>query len=69
MSVAVHVPLGDRSYDIHIGQGFLKNSPQYLLPFLARPKISIVTDSNVNDRGHSYFVFIRVTTRDYPIIT
>lgn len=47
MSVAVHVPLGDRSYDIHIGQGFLKNSPQYLLPFLARPKISIVTDSNV----------------------
>ena len=47
MSVCVHVPLGDRAYDIHIGQGLLGKSAQYIKPFLRRAKVVIVTDSNV----------------------
>ena len=47
MSVCVHVPLGDRAYDIQIGQGLLGKSAQYIRPFLRRAKVVIVTDSNV----------------------
>jgi 3-dehydroquinate synthase len=47
MSVCVHVPLGDRAYDIQIGQGLLGKSAQYIRPFLRRSKVVIVTDSIV----------------------
>ena len=39
MSVCVHVPLGDRAYDIQIGQGLLGKSAQYIRPFLRRSKV------------------------------
>lgn len=47
MRETVHVALGDRSYDIHIGQGVIADAARYLTPFLRRPKVAIVTDANV----------------------
>ncbi len=47
MIKTVHVPLGDRAYDIKIGQGVLKHAADYLEPFLKRKKVAIVTDQNV----------------------
>ena len=47
MSVSVNVALGERAYDIHIGQGLLDKAAQYISPFLERSKVVIITDSNV----------------------
>ena len=47
MNVCVHVPLGDRAYDIHIGSGLTNNIGHFIKPFLRRDKLVIVTDSNV----------------------
>lgn len=43
----VHVPLGDRSYDIEIGHGLLNAAGRYVSPLLARPKVAVVTDDTV----------------------
>ena len=47
MSVCVHVPLGERAYNIYIGQGLLNNIHHHLIPFLRRSRVVIVTDRNV----------------------
>ena len=47
MNVCVHVPLGDRAYDIHIGCGILNHINHFIKPFLRRDRLVIVTDSNV----------------------
>lgn len=47
MSVCINVPLGERAYDIHIGQCLLNKSSYYIAPFLVRSKVVIVTDNNV----------------------
>lgn len=43
----VRVDLGARSYDILIGPGLLAEASVLLKPFLARPRVFIVTDENV----------------------
>jgi 3-dehydroquinate synthase len=43
----ITVPLGDRSYDIHIGEGLLPKAGDIVAPFLKRPLTAIVTDENV----------------------
>jgi 3-dehydroquinate synthase len=43
----VPVSLGDRSYDIHIGEGLLAKAGDVVAPFLKRPLTAIVTDENV----------------------
>lgn len=43
----VPVSLGDRSYDIHIGEGLLAKAGDIVAPFLKRPLTAIVTDENV----------------------
>jgi 3-dehydroquinate synthase len=43
----VHVALGDRSYDIHIGEGLLSRAGDIIAPFLKRPLTAIVTDTHV----------------------
>ena len=43
----VHVPLGDRAYDVRIGGGLLADAGAHILPFLHRPTVSVVTDENV----------------------
>ena len=43
----VPVLLGQRSYDIHIGEGLLARAGEIVAPFLKRPMTAIVTDENV----------------------
>jgi 3-dehydroquinate synthase len=43
----VYVPLGDRAYDVKIQSGLLAQSGQLIAPLLRRPKVWIVTESNV----------------------
>ena len=47
MIETVHVPLGDRAYDVVIGQGLLPQASEYVQPILARPRVAIVTDETV----------------------
>jgi 3-dehydroquinate synthase len=43
----VPVSLGQRSYDIHIGEGLLARAGEIVAPFMTRPMTAIVTDENV----------------------
>ena len=43
----IHVPLGDRSYDIMIGEGLLARAGKLLRPILKRPKVAVVVDEVV----------------------
>ncbi len=43
----VHVPLGDRAYDVRIGPGLIARAGAEIAPLLARPRVAIVTDENV----------------------
>ena len=43
----VHVPLDGRAYDIFIGPGLIGSVASYLEPLLSRPKVAIITDSNI----------------------
>ncbi|MCT4559426.1 MAG: 3-dehydroquinate synthase [Pelagimonas sp.] len=47
MIETVHVPLDGREYDVRIGQGLLTRAGVEIAPLLKRPKVAIVTDSNV----------------------
>jgi 3-dehydroquinate synthase len=47
MMETVHVGLGDRAYDIHIGPGLLAQSGALIAPMLARKQVCVVTDENV----------------------
>ena len=47
MTQLVHVPLGDRAYDIHIGRDLIGQAGALIGPILQRAKVAIVTDSNV----------------------
>ena len=43
----VHVPLDTRAYDILIGTGLLSQAGALIAPFLARPRVAVVSDENV----------------------
>ena len=43
----VTVSLGERSYDIHIGDGLIDTAGALVSPLLARPLVAVVTDQNV----------------------
>lgn len=47
MISTVTVGLGDRSYDVRIGQGLLADAGQNIAPFLRRPRVAVVTDETV----------------------
>lgn len=46
-SVTVHVPLGDRAYDVRIGAGLIDRAGAQIAPLLRRPQMAIVTDETV----------------------
>ncbi|KZY35697.1 3-dehydroquinate synthase [Roseovarius sp. HI0049] len=50
MTEIVHVPLGERAYDVHVGPGLLARSGALVGPLLARKRVAIVTDENVGPR-------------------
>jgi 3-dehydroquinate synthase len=43
----VHVPLGDRAYDVIIGPGLLAEAGVLIAPFLPRQRVAIVTETRV----------------------
>ncbi|MBO6520163.1 MAG: 3-dehydroquinate synthase [Rhodospirillales bacterium] len=43
----LHVPMGDRSYDIHVGDGAIGRAGTILKDILRAPRVVIVTDENV----------------------
>lgn len=45
--VTVHVPLGDRAYDVRIGAGLIDRAGEEIAPFLRRARVAIVTDETV----------------------
>ncbi|WP_323782254.1 3-dehydroquinate synthase [Thalassovita sp.] len=47
MQETVHVGLGDRAYDIHIGPGLLARSGDLIAPLLKRKRVAVVSDENV----------------------
>ncbi len=47
MSEIVHVPLGDRAYDVLVGPGLLARSGEMIAPLLRRPRVAVVTDETV----------------------
>ena len=47
MTQVVHVPLGNRAYDIHISRDLMGQAGALIEPVLQRAKVAIVTDSNV----------------------
>ena len=47
MMQTVHVALGDRAYDVRISAGLLADAGGEIAPLLRRPKVWIVTETNV----------------------
>ncbi|MBC57741.1 MAG: 3-dehydroquinate synthase [Confluentimicrobium sp.] len=43
----VHVPLGDRAYDIRIDTGLIARAGAEIAPLLHRPRVAVLTDENV----------------------
>jgi len=43
----VHVPLGERAYDVRIGSGLIAGIAAEIAPLLQRPRVAIVTDTHV----------------------
>ena len=49
MRETVHVPLGDRTYDVVIGPGLLAEAGALIAPLLPRPRVVVVTETRVAD--------------------
>lgn len=47
MERKVHVPLGDRAYDVVIGPGLLHDVGAQIAPLLRRPRVAVLTEENV----------------------
>ena len=47
MTACVHVALGERAYDVHIGPGLIGQAGARIAPHLARPRVWIVTEERV----------------------
>lgn len=47
MTETVRVDLGERSYDVRIGQGMLARAGAEIAPLLRRPQVAVVTDATV----------------------
>ncbi len=43
----VHVPLGDRSYDVRIGEGLIAGAGDEIRALLTRPRVAVLTDETV----------------------
>ncbi len=47
MTDIVHVPLGDRAYDVHVGQGLFAQAGDLIAPLLRRPRVFVVSERRV----------------------
>ncbi|SFI35665.1 3-dehydroquinate synthase [Jannaschia pohangensis] len=49
MNETVHVPLGDRAYDVLVGRGLFAEAGARIAPLLRRPRVFVVTETRVAD--------------------
>jgi 3-dehydroquinate synthase len=47
IQTVIHVPLGDRAYDVRIADGLIGRAGAEIAPLLRRPRVAVVTDANV----------------------
>jgi 3-dehydroquinate synthase len=47
MTEIVHVPLGERAYDVKIGTGLIARAGAEIAPLLGRERVAVVTEENV----------------------
>ncbi|MEM6578418.1 MAG: 3-dehydroquinate synthase [Pseudomonadota bacterium] len=47
MMERVHVPLGERAYDVLIGPGLIKEAATHVQPLLTRPRVAVISDETV----------------------
>ncbi|WP_226781085.1 3-dehydroquinate synthase [Oceaniglobus trochenteri] len=47
MTVDVRVELGERSYDVRIGEGLIAQAGAHVAPLLHRSRVAVITDENV----------------------
>ncbi|WP_424977364.1 3-dehydroquinate synthase [Leisingera sp. S232] len=50
MERRVHVPLGERAYDVVIGPGLLAQAGERIKPLLNRPQVAVLTDETVAEK-------------------
>ncbi len=50
MERRVHVPLGERAYDVVIGPGLLAQAGERIKPLLKRPQVAVLTDETVAEK-------------------
>ena len=50
MTETIHVDLGQRSYDVHVGAGLLPRAAEFIAPFAQTRRVFIVTDRTVSKR-------------------
>ncbi|MBY6138148.1 3-dehydroquinate synthase [Leisingera daeponensis] len=50
MERTVHVPLGDRAYDVVIGPGLMAQAGERVRPLLKRPQVAVLTDETVAEK-------------------
>ena len=43
----IRVPLGDRSYDVRVGEGLMARAGAEIAPMLPRPRVAVLTDDRV----------------------
>ncbi len=44
---SIHVALGDRSYDVRVGEGLIAGAAEHIAPLLVRPRVAVLTDETV----------------------
>ena len=55
MIETVHVPLGDRAYDVHVGTGLIAGAEAHVAPLLRRARVFVVTEDRVGPLHLSAF--------------
>ena len=43
----IHVPLGERRYDVRVGEGLLRDAGKQIAPLLQRSRVAVLTDETV----------------------
>ena len=47
MNAVVHVPLGERAYEVRVGEGLIARAGAEIGPLLARPRVAVISDETV----------------------
>lgn len=48
----LQVDLGERSYNILVGEGLIRRAGEHILPLIRQPRAVVITDKHLEDSGH-----------------